>query len=61
MKKKYEDMTPQEQFEFRTSDSSGTIFNGVLYLDGDDDQSEPEKPTTSRQRMIDKIIAKRQK
>jgi hypothetical protein len=30
-KKKYEDMTPEEQFEYRTTDSSGIMFNGVMY------------------------------
>lgn len=51
MSKKYEDMTPEEQFEFRTTDNGGIMFNGRMYTEAEmrgetADEPAPEEPET---------------
>jgi len=60
MKKRYEDMTPEEQFEYRITDHRGTIINGVLWPDPpeDDDEEEPESEAEDDSSKLDAVIDK---
>ncbi len=51
-KKRYEDMTPQEQFEYRTTDSGGTMFNDIMYSDEELDAGNEDAPVTLLHKTI---------
>lgn len=59
MKKRYEDMTPEEQYDYRITDHRGTIINGVLWPDPpEDDDDEPETKADNTPGKLDEVIDK---